>query len=72
MVRNFHSQYSPITDSLPGKVEEEIDSFIRFLATERGLSDNYQLSTRRSQTEFAAWCSSAKKSPAPGKSPSLC
>ena len=52
---------SPITDSLPGKVEEEIDSFIRFLATERGLSDNYQLSTRRSLTEFAAWCSSAKK-----------
>jgi integrase/recombinase XerD len=42
-------------------VEQEIDSFIRFLATERGLSDNYQLSTRRSLTEFAAWCSSAKK-----------
>src|SRR5438067_1585397 len=42
-------------------VEQEIDSFIRFLATERGLSDNYQLSTRRSLTEFAEWCSSAKK-----------
>jgi len=42
-------------------VEHEIDSFIRFLATERGLSDNYQLSTRRSLTEFAEWCSSAKK-----------
>jgi integrase/recombinase XerD len=42
-------------------VEQEIDSFIRFLATERGLSDNYQLSTRRSLTEFAAWCSKMKK-----------
>ena len=34
----------------------EIDRFIRFLAVERGLSDNYQLSTRRSLTEFADWC----------------
>jgi integrase/recombinase XerD len=42
-------------------VEEEIDAFIRFLATERGLSENYQLSTRRSLTEFAEWCSAAKK-----------
>jgi integrase/recombinase XerD len=42
-------------------VEHEIDAFIRFLATERGLSDNYQLSTRRSLTEFADWCSAAKK-----------
>jgi integrase/recombinase XerD len=42
-------------------VEQEIDSFIRFLATERGLSDNYQISTRRSLTEFAEWCSSARK-----------
>jgi integrase/recombinase XerD len=37
-------------------VEQEIDSFIRFLAVERGLSDNYQLSTRRSLSEFADWC----------------
>jgi integrase/recombinase XerD len=42
-------------------VEQEIDLFIRFLATERGLSDNYQLSTRRSLSEFAEWCASAKK-----------
>src|SRR5204862_6232457 len=42
-------------------VEQEIDSFIRFLATERGLSDNYQLSTRRSLTEFAEWCAATKK-----------
>jgi len=29
-------------------MEQEIDAFIRFLAVERGLSENYQLSTRRS------------------------
>lgn len=37
-------------------MEAEIDRFIRFLATERGLSENYQLSTRRSLSEFAEWC----------------
>jgi len=37
-------------------VEDEIDAFIRYLAVERGLSENYQLSTRRSLTEFAQWC----------------
>jgi integrase/recombinase XerD len=42
-------------------MEQEIDLFIRFLAVERGLSDNYQLSTRRSLGEFAAWCSSARQ-----------
>ena len=42
-------------------MEEMIDSFIRFLATERGLSENYQLSTRRSLTEFAAWCASRRQ-----------
>jgi len=46
-------------------VEQEIDHFIRFLATERGLSDNYQLSTRRSLTEFAAWSSSARQITSP-------
>lgn len=52
----FDSPSHSIGDSLDADVEQEIDSFIRFLATERGLSDNYQLSTRRSLTEFAAWC----------------
>lgn len=37
-------------------MDAEIDSFIRYLAVERGLSDAYQLSTRRSLTEFATWC----------------
>jgi integrase/recombinase XerD len=45
-------------------VEESIDSFIRFLAVERGLSENYQLSTQRSLTEFAQWCAK-KRSPSP-------
>jgi integrase/recombinase XerD len=36
-------------------MEEEIDAFIRYLAVERGLSENYQLSTRRSLAEFADW-----------------
>jgi integrase/recombinase XerD len=45
-------------------MESEIDLFIRFLATERGLSDNYQLSTRRSLSEFAAWCASARQAAA--------
>jgi len=42
-------------------MEAEIDSFIRFLAVERGLSDNYQLSTRHSLTEFATWCGTARQ-----------
>ena len=37
-------------------MEEELDAFIRYLAVERGLSENYQLSTRRSLAEFAQWC----------------
>jgi integrase/recombinase XerD len=41
-------------------VEKEIDAFIRFLAVERGLSENYQLSTRRSLSEFAEWSSRAR------------
>jgi len=36
-------------------MEENIDAFIRYLAVERGLSENYQLSTRRSLAEFAEW-----------------
>ncbi|MDQ2866895.1 MAG: site-specific tyrosine recombinase XerD [Verrucomicrobiota bacterium] len=36
-------------------MEEQIDSFIRYLAVERGLSQNYQLSTQRSLMEFASW-----------------
>jgi len=38
-------------------VNAEIDQFIMYLATERGLSDNYQLSTRASLELFAGWAS---------------
>jgi integrase/recombinase XerD len=41
------------TDRKP--VRTDIEDFILYLATERGLSDNYQLSTRRSLESFAAW-----------------
>ena len=46
-------------------MEEAIDSFIRFLAVERGLSENYQLSTQRSLSEFAHWCRAKKKIDSP-------
>lgn len=36
-------------------MEPEIDRFIRHLAVEKGLSENYQLSVRRSLETFAAW-----------------
>ncbi len=36
-------------------LEPEIDSFLLFLATERGLSDNYQISTRHSLETFGKW-----------------
>ena len=42
-------------------MEDGIESFIRFLAIERGLSENYQLSTQRSLSEFARWCAARKK-----------
>src|SRR4030095_11050484 len=42
-------------------MEDLIDSFIRFLAVERGLSENYQLSTQRSLSEFAQWFPAQKK-----------
>ncbi|MBA3961871.1 MAG: site-specific tyrosine recombinase XerD [Chthoniobacterales bacterium] len=42
-------------------MENEIETFIRFLAVERGLSENYQLSTARSLGEFAAWCAERKQ-----------
>ncbi len=36
-------------------MQAEIESFIRYLATERGLSDNYQLSVRRALEGFSKW-----------------
>jgi integrase/recombinase XerD len=42
-------------------MDQAIDTFIRFLAVERGLSSNYQLSTQRSLSEFARWCEANHK-----------
>ncbi|SRR5581483_7064973 len=42
-------------------MDAAIDSFIRYLAVERGLSDNYQLSTQRSLNEFAQWAKASCK-----------
>ncbi|MDP9291961.1 MAG: site-specific tyrosine recombinase XerD [Verrucomicrobiota bacterium] len=44
-----------------------IDDFILFLATERGLSDNYQLSTRRSLEEFSTWLSRERQIATPNE-----
>ncbi len=45
----------------------EIDQFILYLATERGLSDNYQLSTRASLELFAQWAKDKKRAAAWGE-----
>jgi integrase/recombinase XerD len=46
---------------------EAIDRFILYLATERGLSENYQISTRRSLEDFADWASNRQQPFPPGK-----
>src|SRR6266478_1744751 len=50
-------------------MEESIDSFIRYLAVERGLSDNYQLSTQRSLSDFASWCAEKNRGPRSASGP---
>lgn len=42
-------------------MEQAIAAFIRFLAVERGLSANYQLSTERSLSDFARWARAKHK-----------
>jgi integrase/recombinase XerD len=42
-------------------VEQDLEEFILYLATERGLSENYQLSTRRSLETFVAWASKTQQ-----------
>jgi integrase/recombinase XerD len=44
-----------------------IDCFILYLATERGLSENYQLSTRRSLERFADWAQNVKRLSSPSE-----
>ncbi len=41
-------------------MEQPIDLFIRHLAVERGLSENYQLSVRQSLEQFASWLESER------------
>jgi len=45
-------------------VKGEIEQFIMYLATERGLSDNYQLSTRASLELFEQWLSQESRAAA--------
>jgi integrase/recombinase XerD len=45
---------------------EAIDCFILYLATERGLSENYQLLTRRSLEKFANWAETVQRITSPG------
>jgi integrase/recombinase XerD len=52
---------------IPPGAQEAIDQFIQHLATERGLSWNYQFSTRRSLEEFAQWLSRARQIVTPGE-----
>ncbi|HEY5743366.1 MAG TPA: site-specific integrase, partial [Terrimicrobiaceae bacterium] len=42
-------------------MEELIDGFLLYLAAERGLSANYQLSTQRSLETFAKWLSAVAR-----------
>jgi integrase/recombinase XerD len=46
-------------------VRSALEDFLLHLATERGLSDNYQLSTRRSLETFIAWAEKTKQLAAP-------
>ena len=48
-------------------MRDEVDQFILYLATERGLSDNYQISTRISLEAFEEWLSRAKHVTTPGE-----
>ncbi len=50
-------------------MESAIESFIRYLAVERGLSDNYQLSTQRSLSDFASWCAEKTRGPRSASGP---
>ncbi len=47
-------------------MESFVEEFIIFLAVERGLSTNYQLSTRRSLETFAQWLASTARVTEPG------
>jgi integrase/recombinase XerD len=52
-------------------MQDSIDSFLLYLATERGLSTNYQLSTRSSLEAFQKWAAGRGVSSAGEVTPSL-
>ncbi|MEI6323170.1 MAG: site-specific tyrosine recombinase [bacterium] len=56
---------------LPVAFSSQIDRFILFLATERGLSTNYQISTRASLERFADWASKRETASLEQITPSL-
>ncbi|MEI6713284.1 MAG: site-specific tyrosine recombinase/integron integrase [Verrucomicrobiota bacterium] len=48
-------------------MQSEIEDFLLYLATERGLSENYQLSTRLSLEAFSHWAAKTHSVSAPGE-----
>lgn len=57
---------SPASSTSQANVEADIEEFILHLATERGLSENYQHSTRRSLESFAQWAAKTGQINEPG------
>ncbi len=49
------------------EMEEAIDGFLLYLATERGLSSNYQLLVRRQLEDFSAWLRRERGHVSPGR-----
>jgi integrase/recombinase XerD len=60
-VRSFVRSFACPIFPKDSRVEEFIDQFLLYLATERGLSTNYQLSTQRSLEAFAQWLSAVAR-----------
>ena len=48
-------------------MEDSIDAFIRFLAVERGLSENYQLSTQQIADRIRAMVQCEEKNHSPAR-----
>jgi integrase/recombinase XerD len=66
-IRGWYFWFVVNSQDLDTPFDNEINDFILFLATERGLSENYQLSTRRSLEEFAVWYRGQGEAPAISK-----
>lgn len=60
MHRSMTVEPSPIACYVAPAVAPDIDAFLLHLATERGLSDNYQLLVRRVLETFASWIKRAR------------